>query len=146
MNNPETKFNPNKLTFEQGLERIEKAVKAEGLDTKKIVTSRDAKASKLREVLMTKNVPGGFMKWQLPVALQCQSQMFISVGAPNTKVPKHSHDDGPGLRFIGAGSILYNGKELTAGDWMYIPKGEPYSFEVGPLGATMFYCYCCCCA
>src|SRR5262245_39007327 len=114
-------FNPNKLTFEQGLARIEKAVKSVGLDVnKRILTSRDEVSVRLRKLLATKNVPNGFIKWQLPFALRCESQLFISVGAPNTRVETHSHDDGPGVRFILSGSILYKGVELTAGDWMYI--------------------------
>ena len=68
--------------------------------------------------------------------------MFISSAPPKAKVPSHAHD-GPGVRFISSGSIKYKEQELTAGDWMYIPKGKAYSFEVGALGATMFYCYQC---
>jgi hypothetical protein len=49
------------------------------------------------------------------------------------------------VRFIISGSIKYNGIELTAGDWMFVPKGEEYEFTVGPLGASMAYCYQCCC-
>jgi quercetin dioxygenase-like cupin family protein len=69
--------------------------------------------------------------------------MFISVAAPNVKVPEHTHNEGAGLRFIASGSITYKDTELNAGDWMYIPKGAKYSFQVGALGATMFYCYHC---
>ena len=72
--------------------------------------------------------------------------MFISVGNPGTKVPRHIHKEGDGIRFIAGGSIIYNGQELVAGDWMFIPKGEAYEFQVGPYGATMGYCYACCCA
>ena len=34
---------------------------------------------------------------------------------------------------------MYEGTELTVGDWMYIPAGQPYRFEVGPLGGIFFY-------
>jgi hypothetical protein len=34
-------------------------------------------------------------------------------------------------------SIIFDGRELTAGDWMHIPKGVRYSFKVGPKGATI---------
>ena len=68
--------------------------------------------------------------------------MFITTAPPHVKIPVHSHD-GPGVRFIATGSITYKGKELTAGDWMYVPAGKDYSFEVGEFGATMFYCYQC---
>jgi len=98
------------------------------------------------DILEVKNVPPGFKKWQLPVALRCESQMFITFAPPNSKVPRHSHDEGPGIRFIMTGSILYKGKELTSGDWMYLPAGAEYEYQVGNLGAVMCYCYCCCCA
>jgi hypothetical protein len=140
-------FNPNRLTFEQGLARIERAIEKAGLKlTGRIVTSRDPGMAKLREALRTSNEPGGFQKYQLPVALRCESQMFLTVAQPGAKAPRHSHKEGDGIRFIAAGSIIYEGKELTANDWMFIPAGKGYSFEVGPHGATMFYCYCCCCA
>jgi hypothetical protein len=140
-------FDPNRQTFSDCLARIEKVVKEVGLDTEKqITTSRDEKCVKAQRLLEVENIPGGFRKWQLPVALRCESQMFISVGPPGAKIPRHSHDEGPGIRFITSGSVIYNGIELTGGDWMYIPKGAEYEFEVGLLGVTMFYCYCCCCA
>jgi hypothetical protein len=142
-----SEINPNNLTFKQGLERIDEAAQRAGLKIgNEIITSRDERAMKAQEFLETKNVPQGFKKWQLPVAMRCESQLFITVAPPGAKVPQHSHDEGPGVRFIASGSIRYKGHELTTGDWMYIPAGVPYEFEVGPYGATMCYCYCCCCA
>ena len=71
--------------------------------------------------------------------------MFFSVGNPDVLVPEHSHDEGDGLRIIISGSVYYENKELKSGDWMFIPKGLKYSIKTGPLGATMFYIYQCCC-
>jgi hypothetical protein len=140
-------FKPNALTFEQGIQRIESALEKTGLRLgKKILTSRDPRVREAAEVLKVKNIPGGFKKWQLPVYLNGPSQMFLSIGAPDVDVPAHSHDEGDGLRVIIGGSILYDGRELTEGDWMFIPMGEKYKFKVGPGGASMFYCYRCCCA
>ena len=145
------KFEPNRLTFAQGIERIKKAVntsgdQASGKDT--IITSRTKGFDKVFDDLMVHNLPNGFTKYQLPVFFDGGpgSQFFISVGSPNTEVGRHSHDEGDGMRFIVSGSILYGHQELTAGDWMFIPKGVPYSFKVGRLGVQMFYCYQCCCA
>jgi quercetin dioxygenase-like cupin family protein len=136
-------FKPNQTPFQACLTRIEKATKKIGFDPdKRIVTSRDEAAQSLRKALRTQNVPKGFEKWQLPVSLE-GAVMFISVAAPNVKVPEHTHNEGAGLRFIASGSITYKDTELNAGDWMYIPKGAKYSFQVGALGATMFYCYHC---
>lgn len=140
-------FKPNAMTFAQGLQRIKEAAKSSGLEVGKgIVTSRDSAALKASLALAISNVPGGFKKWQLPVYMDGPSQMFFSIGAPDTEVPSHSHDEGDGLRVIVSGSILYGKQELTQGDWMFVPKGTKYQFKVGPAGAGMFYCYQCCCA
>jgi quercetin dioxygenase-like cupin family protein len=139
-------FNPNQVTFDEGVERLRRATAKAGLDVGRVVTSRDPEARAAQELLAVTNIPGGFTKWQLPVYLQSASQLFISVGQAGADVPEHSHDDGDGIRFIVGGSIIYRDQELTTGDWMFIPAGQKYSFKVGPLGAVMCYCYCCCCA
>lgn len=135
------------LTFEEGTNRVKKALAEARVDSidQSIFTSKDAAKRQLDKALKVENVPDGFVKWQLPVVLD-RAQMFISSAAPGAKVPAHLHKEGAGVRFIMSGSIMYEGQELTAGDWMYIPAGMPYSFDVGPLGALMCYCYACCCA
>jgi len=135
------------MTFAQGVQRVEAACKASGLDlAKDIVTSKDTAVKKTIGNLTVKNIPGGFSKFQLPVIFDGPTQTYMSFGAPNTVVPLHSHDEGAGLRVIMFGSILFKGQELTSGDWMYIPAGKKYEFEVGPMGVGVFYCYRCCCA
>lgn len=136
----------NTLSFEEGLERMNKAAQQVGLQVgKEVLTSRDEKVKKAQALLNIKNVLPEFVKWQLPVYLDRPSQLFITVAPPNVKVPTHSHNEGAGIRFIASGSIYYKGTELTTGDWMYIPEGTKYEFETGPVGACMCYCYCCCC-
>jgi quercetin dioxygenase-like cupin family protein len=142
----QARFNPNQITFNEGLERIRTAVERTGLPVREIVTSRDEKTRVAQDILKVVEVPGGFQKWQLPVYLDRSSQLFITVAEPNAEVPEHSHDEGDGIRFIASGSIIFRETELTAGDWMFIPARERYSLKVGRLGALMFYCYCCCCA
>ncbi|MDY0417014.1 cupin domain-containing protein [Enterobacter sp. 170198] len=140
-------FKPNKLTFAEGLKRIENAFAKEKMKyPTSIITSRDANLAKVCNALKVDNVPLGFKKWQLPVHLEMASQFFISVGVADTAVPLHSHDEGDGFRLIMSGTIIYNGIELTEGDWMFIPKGKSYDFKVGEKGVTLFYCYSCCCA
>lgn len=140
-------FNPNRLTFDDGLNRIQQVIEETGIRLeRRIVTSKDKETARLTEALKVDSTPDGFTKWQLPVYLEAPSQLFITSAAPNAKAPTHSHRDGDGIRFIVSGSIVYNGQELTAGDWMFIPAGHKYSFEVGRFGAMMCYCYCCCCA
>lgn len=143
----QTSFKPNRMTFDQGVDRLNTALKDHRLDYKsRIVTSRDPDFAKVSESLRVTNVPEGFAKWQLPIMLDGPSQMYVTVANPNATVPTHSHDEGDGLRWIISGSIIYEGKELTAGDWMFVPRGKPYSFLVGDKGAVMAYCYQCCCA
>ncbi len=138
-------FNPNIATFEDGERRVELASKkAEFQVSSKVITSQDKEAIRVVNLLGVDNVPPGFKKWQLPFVMK-PSQLFISVANPDVSVPEHSHDEGNGIRFIISGSIYYNGKELKAGDWMFIPKGSKYTFKVGPFGASFCYCYECCC-
>ncbi len=142
-----TGFDPNQVKFDEGVRRLKAAAAKSGLEKlSTVLTSRDPRAAKAQEMLTVTNIPGGFTKWQLPVMLDRASQMFITVAAPGASVDEHSHDEGDGIRFIAGGSIIYEGTELTAGDWMFIPAGARYKFEVGNLGALMCYCYCCCCA
>jgi hypothetical protein len=134
------RFDPNRADFAACLERLRGATDEAGLPEGVIITSKDEAAVRGMDILAIDNVPDGFRKWQLPVYLSEPSHMFISVAEPGVKVPSHSHDEGDGIRFIAGGSITYEGQELTAGDWMFIPAGESYSFEVGRFGAIMCYC------
>lgn len=140
-------FKPNSSSISDCLAAVQEARKKFGINEDKIITSVDEEIARAQQSLETLNIPQGFKKWQLPVTLACSEVfLFVTVAPPNEKVPKHSHDEGAGIRFIATGSIIYEGKRLTSGDWMYIPAGKEYEFQVGPHGALMCYCYCCCCA
>lgn len=140
-------FQPNAMTFAEGAKRADDACKAAGLDISKgILTSKDAGVINAVKALKVSNIPNGFEKYQLPIVFQDATQTYLSFGAAGTSVPMHSHDEGPGLRVIIFGSIVYKDVELTAGDWMYIPAGMKYALDVGSMGVGMFYCYQCSCA
>lgn len=139
------RFDPNQVTFAEGEVRVQRVLQHAKVDiTKRVLTSKDEESKRLRVLLPVTTVPDGFEKWQLPFVFE-RGQFFISVGKPDVAVPEHVHRDGQGLRFILSGSIVHDGKELVAGDWMYIPQNVGYSFKVGPKGAVMGYCYQCCC-
>lgn len=142
----DTRFTPHHIPFKDGVARINEALDTVGVRLgERVLTSRDPEAVKLCNLLaVNSKLPDGFRKWQLPFHLE-GGQFFVTAAAANTSVAEHSHDD-HGVRFIIAGSVFYDGIELSAGDWMYLPKGVKYSLRVGPLGASMCYCYCCCCA
>lgn len=139
-------FNPNKDTLAACLARIEAHRKARNIQNDKIITSRSVGDVWSDKDLHVSNVPGGFNKVILPFASGGPATFYISSAGPGVKVPRHSHDEGAGVRFIVSGSIIYEGNILSQGDWMYMPAGAPYEFTVGPMGVTMFYCYECCCA
>ena len=139
-------FESSDLTFDEGIRRILSAFKkANAHEPEDIVTSRSKDILKVAALLGSSSPVNGFKKWQLPVFMDGPSQFFVSVGAADTVVPIHSHDEGDGIRVIMSGSIIYKGIELTEGDWMFIPKGRKYDFQVGARGVTQFYCYQCCC-
>ncbi|MEP3476420.1 MAG: cupin domain-containing protein [Hyphomicrobiales bacterium] len=140
-------FNPNQSTIKECISELYEVQKINNIDTTRIITSRDHGMKQLSlETLSVENIPQGFVKTRLPVFFETPTTLYISTGAPGVKVPSHSHDEGDGIRIMISGSIHYGEKELTQGDWMFIPAGVPYEFEVGNQGATMCYCYGCCCA
>ncbi|WP_339164313.1 hypothetical protein [Methylobacterium bullatum] len=139
-------FNPNQKTLAACIAEIKNMQSSRGYKINSIFTSKDVKDIWNDKELNVSNVPGGFNKIMLPFFLDGGATFYVSAAGPNVKVPKHSHDEGAGVRFIVSGSILYNGIELVEGDWMFLPAGSPYEFDVGPHGVTMFYCYQCCCA
>ena len=112
------------LTFEEGVSRVNTAIEGVGLKPgaflSKIVTSQDPTGKKLEEALTVDKVPDNYDKWQLPVYwVGTGAQFFITVIPPGENIPSHSHDEGPGIRFIIQGSIEYDGQELHSGDWMF---------------------------
>jgi hypothetical protein len=133
------RFVPQELSFEQGSERMRKALQKANVDIENtIVTSRDEWAAQMREELRMANQPSGVAMWQLPVVLN-RSLLFLQVLEPAAVVPEHEHVRGAVFRLVISGSIVYNGLELKAGDWMYVPQGQSYSFAAGSGGATVMY-------
>ncbi len=138
-------FKGHHASFSKCVERILKVVKGTELEScTKIFTSKDKEVQEAIKQLRVKEILNGFYKWQLPVFFSDGVVIWITIGNPEAVIHDCQHDNGSGFKFIGCGSIVYNDIELTAGDWMYIPKGEKYSFQVGKFGATMLYCYECC--
>jgi quercetin dioxygenase-like cupin family protein len=132
-------FEPHEMDLETGQQRLQAALSEAGLDLNRgIITSRDPQVQKIREKLRIERGPGGGDLWQLPVILR-NALIFLSVHQPNATVPEHQHAAGTVFRMVISGSIISGGTELTAGEWMYVPKGQPYSFQAGSQGATLLY-------
>jgi quercetin dioxygenase-like cupin family protein len=129
----------------KGVLRVKKACKDLGVTFgKKIVTSRDRSMPALLEKLRRTTLPPGFEQWQLPIILGGGNRpvmFFVTVGSPNAKLPHHRHRNDSLFRIVLSGSITYNGIELTSGDWMYVPTGQPYSFKAGKSGCVIMHTY-----
>lgn len=139
-------FNPNTSDLATCIAELREIQEKYSINPKRIITSRDDTVRELAySVLAVKNVPEGFTKTRLPVFFDGATTLYISSAAPGAKAPKHSHDEGDGIRLMIGGSIHFGKAELTQRDWMFVPAGVPYEFEVGPQGAIMAYCYQCCC-
>lgn len=139
-------FDPNRSSMASCLERIAQIRKDLRIKDDKIFTSKDVKSLWSHKRAVVSNIPDGFNKVILPFSTDGPATFYISAAGPNVKVPRHSHDEGAGIRFIVSGSIIYKGQELSEGDWMYMPAGSKYDFAVGPRGVVIFCCYQCCCA
>ncbi|MES0137874.1 cupin domain-containing protein [Mesorhizobium sp. M0016] len=141
----------NFISFDEGVQRIRGAWGQSGkaYNPDRVMTSRDEDVLRTIDSLKISGMENGFEKWHLPVYFAKEesqgAQFFITKAEPNAKVREHSHKDGDAMRFIVSGSVIYNGKELVGGDWMFVPKDVPYALDVGPNGAIMCYCYPCCC-
>jgi hypothetical protein len=126
----------------RGILRVKEQLARMNLNTKKVMTSRDPTVVAMLDALETKTMPSGFVQHQLPVLLPGDGAMyFITRGQPNAKFPRHRHDRDDGLRVILDGSLIYDGVELLAGDWFYVPRGCAYEFQVGATGCSVFHAY-----
>lgn len=148
MQSTRTEWKPDEALFERvdgvpkGVLNVREALEAAGLDTNKIITSRNPALRTVKDRLRSNLMPTGFEQYQLPIPLRGEDTLcFITTGQPNAAFPEHRHAKSDGLRVVISGSISYEGIELTAGDWMYVPRGASYSFVAGTSGCTLFHGY-----
>jgi uncharacterized protein YegJ (DUF2314 family) len=138
------KWTPDDSTIEGtiGAKRIMDALKKHAIKTeRRVITSRDPGMDEVRSSLRRENMPPGFTQWQLPVQMEGPAFFFLSVVEPGAVVPRHVHKRDL-WRVVISGSIITNGIELKSADWMYVPKGVPYSFSAGlNPGAIIMHCY-----
>lgn len=78
-----------------------------------------------------------------PTMPQTQSEgrffQWLSRIDPNTTIPGHSHplEKLGDMKVVISGSVMFQGRELTAGDWFWAPSGEQYTFSTGDRGAIL---------
>jgi hypothetical protein len=95
---------------------------------KRVVTSRDKGMDDVRFELMREGMPEGFVQWQLPFVFGPGAFAFLTKAEPGAIVPTHKHRRNL-FRIVLWGSIITDGIELKTADWMYVPKGVPYSYH-----------------
>jgi hypothetical protein len=102
---------------------------------KQVVTSRDKGMDDIRFELMREGMPPGFVQWQLPIVFGAGTFAFLTVSEPGAVVPTHKHKRDL-FRIVLSGSIITDGIELKTADWMYVPKGVPYSYHAAFTGSA----------
>jgi len=140
-----TKWSPDDSVIEgeAARTRIREALERHNIriDDTRVVTSRDSGMDDVRFHLRREGLPPGFQQWQLPIKLSGETYFFLTVAEAGAVVPTHSHKRDL-FRIVVWGAIIFNGIELKVGDWMFVPKGVPYSFSasLNP-GAIINHCY-----
>ena len=113
-----------------------------------IVTSFDDISQRAEDMFALETPFGsGIRKWQLPIDMM-PIRIAKTVFPPKTEVRAHVHpedtpsDPGGGLRIVISGSVQFKGQKFTAGDWFFVPNGEPYAFITDDENDTViFYTY-----
>lgn len=119
----------SRVEGQTGIDRIREALRRHNFTTEgRVVTSRDPGMDLIRLDLRRERSPAGFEQWQLPVFGEGPAFPFLTSASPGAVVPEHSHKRDL-FRIVISGSIIVNGVELKPGDWMYVPKGVPYSYS-----------------
>lgn len=124
---------------EEGKRRVAEALKKLGGG---VITSRDRGINDILFDQFRPNMPAGVSQWQLPVKLDGPVFAFLSVMDPGAVVPSHAHKRDL-FRVVVAGTlILDDGRELKAGDWMFVPANVEYSLRAGlNPGAISYHVY-----
>jgi mannose-6-phosphate isomerase-like protein (cupin superfamily) len=144
-----TKWTPDDsiIEGETGKKRIREALERLGFktDEDRVITSRDPGMDEVRFHLRREKMPPGYEQWQLPVKLSGETFFFLTLAQPGAVVPTHRHERDL-FRIVVWGSVIYNGIELKQGDWMFVPKGVPYSLSAAispnsPGGAMTCHAY-----
>lgn len=132
----------SKVEGSGAIERIKAALERHKVTTeRRVVTSRDERMDLVRLDLRRDDMPAGFDSWQLPVWGDGPGFVFITSATAGAVLPEHSHKRDL-FRMVIAGSMLVNGVELKPGDWMYVPKGVPYSYTAAfNPGVICFHIY-----
>jgi len=69
---------------------------------------------------------------------------YIAHIEPNVEITNHIHpiEKLADKRVVLSGSITAEGKELTQGDFFWVPANTPYSFKAGKTGAVTLLISC----
>ena len=124
---PDDSFLTKKDGEQAGARRIREVLLRHGFEPGQILTSRDKGMEEVVNELKRTNMPPGVEQWQLPVAI-AGTFAFRTVAEPDAVIPDHSHRANL-FRVVVSGTAIYRDVELTAGDWMLVPKGKSYSLR-----------------
>jgi hypothetical protein len=113
-----------------------------------VVSSLDTETALLMQRLPLETPFGeAIQKYELPIdmlPLRVAKTIFL----PGSHVKSHTHPPhsveapGGGLRIIASGSIEFENRKYSAGDWFFVPNGRAYEFVTDPhIETIVFYSY-----
>jgi quercetin dioxygenase-like cupin family protein len=110
----------------------------------RVLTSQDNDMRAILDDLSrTAGMPPGFQQWQLPLGVGDNHTVlaFMTEADAGAVLPAHSHEADL-FRVVVSGSLEFNGVRLSAGDWMFIPRGTTYQYTAAPNpGVRTLHCY-----
>ncbi|GAA2445817.1 hypothetical protein GCM10010191_73450 [Actinomadura vinacea] len=109
--------------------------------------SKDPEVAALRP-LMRDLIPADFpgvTRWFLPVAPEMPEAGAGRFAAYLSRLEAGATVSASGpvrsayvLKVVLTGAVRFEGRTLTAGDWLWVPTDRPYAFTAGDLGAVLF--------
>lgn len=122
------------VTFDQFIDPMEE---------KSTIDSRNFPLGSWRDVCKFHRSVEGVSKFVVPINIKEYCMLVISEADPGTKVKKHSHDEGL-IRYVMKGSLVQNGVRYEAGDWVFLPQGQPYELytEEGYTAMCVYRTWC----
>lgn len=124
---PDDSFLDKEDGEQAGVRRIREVLRKHGFREGQILTSRDKGMEGVLDELKRNHLPPGIQQWQLPVAID-GTFAFHTVAEADAVIPEHSHRANL-FRVVVSGTAIYRDVELSAGDWMLVPKGRRYSLK-----------------
>ncbi len=128
----------HELTFSETCKRIIQAIDYIGFNAnEQVVSSRDPKLLKLKEMLQVNSHKSGCKKWHLPIILKGETLISFSIFPPGNFEKLSRQSNVYELIIVIGGSLFFEHQDYAVGDWIYIPKNKVFKYYAGDFGAVL---------